>query len=161
MIGDDRPPGSTTARAVRRQLERLGFTFAYSELPRSESFARGCGSAAARVAVCPNGAWSKELLDPQTLLAPVFTSTGRFAPGTVNWSQVDDLELDAALEIAAAETDGEERAKAYADIDATVTRKAYVVPWLWDNQIPILSADVKGVVNRFTSSWDMAYMSLR
>ena len=161
MIGDDAPPGSTTSRAVRRQLERLGFTFDYSELPRSESFSRGCGSAAARVAVCPNGAWSKELLDPQTLLAPVFTSTGRFAPGTVNWSQVHDLEIDASLEIAAAETDGAARAKAYAELDTMITRRAYVVPWLWDNQVPILSADVKGVVNRFTSSWDMAYMSLR
>jgi hypothetical protein len=42
-----------------------------------------------------------------------------------------------------------------------VTRRAYVVPWLWDNQIGLLSADVKGVVSRFTASWDMTYTSLR
>lgn len=161
MVGDDQPPGSATARAVRSQLERLGFAFEYVELPRSESFTRGCGLAAARVAVCPNGAWSKELLDPQSLLQPVFQSAGRLAPGTVNWSQVRDLELDAALEIAAAETDPDDRARAYADLDRTVTRRAYVIPWLWDNQIGALSDDVKGVVNAFTSAWDMTYTSLR
>lgn len=161
MVGDDSPPGSAAARAVRRQLERLGFRFDYREMSRTESFRRGCGSRAARVAVCPNGAWSKEIMDPQSLLQPVFTSEGRFAPGTVNWSQVHDLELDAALEIAAAETDAGERASEYAEIDRTVTRRAYVIPWLWDNQVNVLSADVKGVVNGFTAAWDMAYTSLR
>ena len=161
MIGDDRPPGSTTAQAVRRQLERLGFAFDYAELPRAESFQRGCGAAGARVAVCPNGAWSKELLDPQSLLQPVFDGEGPRQTGSINWSQVDDLELNASLEIAAAETDPEARAAAYAELDRTVTRRAYVIPWLWDNQISVLSADVKGVVNAFTSAWDMTYTSLR
>ena len=161
MVGDDQAPGSATARAVRSQLERLGFRFDYVELPRSESFVRGCGAATARIAVCPNGVWSKELLDPQSLLEPVFESAGRLVPGTVNWSQVQDLELDASLEIAAAETEPEDRAQAYGDLDRTITRQAYVIPWLWDNQIGVLSADVKGVVNALTSAWDMTYTSLR
>ena len=81
MIGEDRPPGSTTARAVRRQLERLGFAFDYSEMSREESFERGCGLAAARVAVCPNGAWSKELFDAQSLLAPGLRERGPVSAG--------------------------------------------------------------------------------
>jgi len=161
MVADDGPPGSNTARAVRGQLSKLGFRFRVRSLPRAESFLRGCGAAAARVAICPNGAWSKDLLDAQSLLDPVFDSERRRASGSANWSQVDELELSAGLEIAAGETDPDDRAEAYAKLDRTVTRRAYVVPWLWDSQVNALSTDVKGVVNAFHSGWDMAYMSLR
>ena len=81
--------------------------------------------------------------------------------GNVNWANVDDPELNASFDLAAVETDPEKRALAYAEIDGTVTSRAYVIPWLWDSQIAFASDDVRGTVSRFTASWDMTYMARR
>jgi peptide/nickel transport system substrate-binding protein len=161
MVGDDRPPSSTTAVAVRRQLEKLGFAFRYRQASRPAMFADFCGVASARVAVCPNGSSGADFFDPQPLLDPVFNGETAVPLASVNWSQVHDPELDAGFDIAATLTDPEKRTAAYAEIDRTVTGRAYVVPWLWDNQISFASANVRGVVNRFDASWDMTFMSLR
>jgi hypothetical protein len=35
-----------------------------------------------------------------------------------------------------------------------------VIPWLWDNQVNIKSANVNGVVNAFNSSYDLNFTSI-
>jgi peptide/nickel transport system substrate-binding protein len=161
MAGDNQPPASKTGEAVQSQLEKLGFKFNYRQVSRPTTFSKFCGSPKAKVAVCPNGAWGKDFFDAQSLLDPVFNGKNIVPVGNVNWAMVDDPELNAALDIAVGETDPQERAKLYGEIDRTVTGAAYVVPWLWDNQINLSSANVKGVLNRFNSAWDIAYMSLK
>jgi len=159
LVGDDRPPGSGIATLVQRQLERLGFEFDVRLVSRTESFTNLCGRPSARVAVCANGVWAKDMFDPQGLLQPVFDGERIRTIGNINWANVDDPELNAGFDIAATETDPDMRALAYAEIDRTVTSRAYVVPWLWDSQIAFASDDVRGTVSRFTASWDMTYMS--
>ncbi|MGI8731195.1 MAG: ABC transporter substrate-binding protein [Solirubrobacteraceae bacterium] len=161
MVGESERPASATAAAVRDQLEKLGFEFTFRRLPASKVDADLCGAAKAKVAVCPNGSWSMDFFDGQSLLDPVFNGDTITPRSSVNIAQVDDPELSAGLDIASEETDPEERAERYAEIDRTVSSRAYVVPWFWDNAINIASADVKGVVSRFTSAWDMSYTSLR
>ncbi|MEJ7798741.1 MAG: ABC transporter substrate-binding protein [Solirubrobacteraceae bacterium] len=162
MVGDDQPPGSTTGEAVRDQLEKLGFELDYRRASPTSALSAACGTRGSRVAICPNGAWGKDFFDAQSMLDPVFNGENLMAGVSgPNLSQVDDPELDAGLEIAAAQTDPRKRAEAYGEIDRTVTGRAYVVPWLWDNQTNLVSDNVKGVVNRFNASWDMAYMSLK
>jgi len=161
FVGENRPPASNTATLVRRQLERLGFRFDVRSVSRTDSFTNLCGLPSARVAVCANGVWSKDLFDPQGLLQPVFDGERIRTIGNVNWANVDDPELNANFDIAATEIDPGERAESYAEIDRLVTSRAYVVPWLWDRQIAFSSQDVRGLVSRFTASWDMTHMSLR
>ncbi len=161
MAGDNQVPASKTGEAVQSQLAKLGFKFNYRQVSRPTTFAKFCGAPKAKVAVCPNGAWGKDFYDAQSLLDPVFNGKNIVPVATPNWSNIDDPELNAALDIATTETDPEERAKLYGEIDRTVTGAAYVVPWLWDNQISLASANVKGPVNKFNSAWDIAYMSLK
>ena len=161
MAGDNQVPGSKTGEAVQSQLAKLGFKFNYRQVSRPTTFTKFCGAPKAKVAVCPNGAWGKDFYDAQSLLDPVFNGKNIVPVATPNWSNVDDPELNAALDIATTETDPEERAKLYGEIDRTVTDAAYVVPWLWDNQINLAAENVKGPVNKFNSSWDIAYMSLK
>jgi peptide/nickel transport system substrate-binding protein len=161
LVGDDEPPGSATASAVQRQLERLGFRFDARHVPRSESFNRYCGVPRTRVAICPNGFWGKDFFDAQGLLDPILDGERIRTIGNVNWSHVNDAELNAGFDIAAAEIDPVKRAAAYGEIDRTVSSRAFVVPWLWDNQVAFASADVRGVASRFTASWDLSYMALR
>jgi peptide/nickel transport system substrate-binding protein len=161
FVGEDRPPASNTATLVQRQLERLGFDFDVRRVSRTESFTNLCGLPSARVAVCANGVWTKDLFDAQGLLQPVFDGERIRTIGNVNWANVDDPELNASFDLAAAEADPDKRALAYAEIDGTVTSRAYVIPWLWDSQLAFASDDVRGTVRRFTASWDMTYMSRR
>ena len=161
LVGDDQPPGAGTANAVQQQLERLGFRFDARSVPRSESFNTYCGVPQTKVAICPNGFWGKDFFDAQGLLDPVFDGERIRTIGNVNWAHVDDAELNAGFDIAAAQIDPRKRAAAYGEIDRTVSSRAFVVPWLWDNQVAFASQDVRGVVNRFTASWDLSYMALR
>jgi len=161
MAGDNQPPAANTGEAVQSQLEKLGFKFNYRQVSRPTTFSKFCGSPKANVAVCPNGGWGKDFFDAQSLLDPVFNGKNIVPVGNVNWAEVNDPELNAALDLAVGETDPQKRAQAYGDIDKTITGQAYVIPWLWDNQVNIASEDVKGVLNRFNSSWDMSFMSLK
>ncbi|MEA2217655.1 MAG: peptide/nickel transport system substrate-binding protein [Solirubrobacteraceae bacterium] len=162
MIGDDQAPNSNTGEAVREQLGKLGLTFDYRKLARDVTFDQYCGNPRAHVAVCPNGGWIKDFFDPQSMLDPNFSGSSIFPDGgSTNWSFVDDPELNASLETAAAEVDPERRARAYADIDRTVTENAYVIPWLWDNQINIRSDNVRSVSNTFTGAWDLSFTSVK
>ncbi|MDX6679562.1 MAG: peptide/nickel transport system substrate-binding protein [Solirubrobacteraceae bacterium] len=161
MVGDDVAPGLGTAAAVARQLGKLGFRFQERQVPRTESFNTYCGVPRTKVAICPNGFWGKDFFDAQGLLDPVFDGERIRTIGNVNWAHVDDAELNAGFDIAAAEIDPQKRAELYAEIDRTVSGRAFVIPWLWDNQVAFASQDVTGVVNRFTASWDMSYMALR
>ncbi|MEY2441747.1 MAG: peptide/nickel transport system substrate-binding protein [bacterium] len=162
MVGDDQSPGSVTGESVRNQLGKLGFKFDYRKLSREVTFENSCGAPRARVAVCPNGGFLKDFFDPQSMLAPVFSSSSIYPDGGgANWSLVDDPELDSALDDAAKETDPELRARAYGDIDRMVTGRAYVVTWLWDNQINIRSENVGSKTNRFTGSWDLSFTTVK
>jgi ABC-type transport system substrate-binding protein len=58
-------------------------------------------------------------------------------------------------------TDPKERATAWADINKEISAGAYVIPWLWDNQVNFASQNVVGVVNKFNSSWDVSFTSLK
>ena len=42
-----------------------------------------------------------------------------------------------------------------------ITGQAYVIPWLWDNDIVLRAADVHGVVSQFTSRWDLTFTAVR
>ena len=41
-----------------------------------------------------------------------------------------------------------------------VMEQAVAVPWVWDNQSNIESADVNGVINLFNANWDLSFTSL-
>jgi peptide/nickel transport system substrate-binding protein len=161
MVGDNQPPASKTGEAVENQLAKLGFKLNYRQVQRPTMFAKFCGAPKAKVAVCPNGGWGKDFFDPQSMLDPVFNGKNIIEANGVNWANADDPELNAKLDQAVSETDPETRARAYAEIDDIVTGDVYTIPWLWDNQVNFVSDDVKGVRNKFNSSWDMAFMSLK
>jgi len=161
MVGDNQPPSSRTGEAVQSQLEKLGFKFDYRQVDRTTTLSNSCGSSKAHIAVCPNGGWVKDFTDPQSMLDPVFNGRNISSELSPNWSQVNDLELNAALDRAVSETDPEKRAQDYADIDKMVTSRAYVVTWIWDNNVNIESDDVNGVVNKFNAAWDIPSTSLK
>jgi peptide/nickel transport system substrate-binding protein len=161
MVGLNEPPSSTTSQAVLHQLEKLGFQFDYRQVDFNTLIGSTCGSSEAHIAVCPNGAWTKDFFDPQSMIDPVFNGKNIGPEQSPNWSQVNDPELNAQLDMAVSVTDEAERAKVYGELDRQVTSQAYVITWIWDDQINIRSEDVNGVASKFTAAWDLTYTSVK
>ena len=78
-----------------------------------------------------------------------------------NWAQEDNPQINQAMDKAEVITDPKDRAQAWAKIDKMVTEQASVVPWIWDKQALLRSADVNGAVSAFNSMWDLSWTSLK
>jgi peptide/nickel transport system substrate-binding protein len=161
MVGDDQPPASKTGEAFLEVLKQLGFKVRYRQVPHDVMYAKFCQVPKAKVNVCPNVGWGKDFFDPQSMLDPTFNGKNIVPSGNVNYPQLNDPKINAAMDKAKQLTDQGERDKAWAEIDKKITEGAYVVMWIWDNDVNIRSKNVLGVQNKFNSSWDVTYTSIK
>jgi peptide/nickel transport system substrate-binding protein len=161
MVGDNQPPASKTGEALQSQLETLGFKLNYRQVQHPTMLSKFCGVPKAKVAICPNLGWGKDFFDSQSMIDPIFNGKGIVPVNNSNYAQLDDPKLNAKMDKAEEIVDVKERAQAWADIDKEVTAGAYIIPWLWDNQVNFASKNAVGVVSKFNSSYDMSFSSLK
>ncbi len=161
MVGANADPGKAQAEVAKAQLAKLGFKVNLRVVPQDAVYTEFCQVPARKVAVCGGANWAKDFQDPQSMLEPTFKGAN-ISPkgGNINYSQLADPRIDAAMD-AAAVLQGEERLKAYGEIDKLIVESAAAVPFLWDKTTIIWSKDVTGQVNDYTSSLDFAYSSLK
>src|SRR5256714_389146 len=153
MVGDNQPPASRTARAVARTLRRLGFRLRFRQVPHPTMLSRYCGRPKAALAICPNLGWGKDLFDAPSFLDPMFNGANIARSFNSNYAQVNNSTINGALNSAAALTDPAQRAAIYARVDRRVTGRAYVIPWIWGNDLPRRSGAGHGAGSQFTSTW--------
>jgi peptide/nickel transport system substrate-binding protein len=161
MVGDDQPPASKTGEAFLSTLKSLGFKVRYRQVPHDVMYSKFCQVPKAKVNVCPNVGWGKDFFDPQSMLDPTFNGKNIVPSGNVNYPQLNDPAINAAMDKAKQLTDPAERDKAWAAIDDQITAGAYVVMWIWDNDVNLKSKNVNGVQSKFNGSWDVTYTSLK
>jgi peptide/nickel transport system substrate-binding protein len=162
MVGDNQPPASKTGEALQSQLETLGFKLNYRQVQHPTMQSKFCNVPKANVAICPNLGWGKDFADAQSMIDPLFNGKAIVPAGNVNTAEVNDPKLNAKMDKAEEIVDVKERAQAWADIDKEITAGAYMVPWLWDNQVSFASKNVNGVGSNFNStSWDLTFSSLK
>jgi peptide/nickel transport system substrate-binding protein len=113
------------------------------------------------VNVCPNVGWGKDFFDAESMLFPTFYGKNIVPSGNVNYPQLNDPTINKMMDDARKLTDQAARDKAWGAIDDKIAAGAYVVPWIWDNDVNIKSSNVNGVQNKFNSSWDVTYTSLK
>jgi ABC-type transport system substrate-binding protein len=90
-------------------------------------------------------------------LAESYMKKGGFPSGNVNIAQANDPTLNKQMDTAERITDPTQRAAAWAKLDDEVTAQAFVVPWLWDNEVTFASKNVHGVNWAFNgNTWDLA-----
>jgi peptide/nickel transport system substrate-binding protein len=159
MVASDSEPGLSVARSVKRQVQQLGFKIRLRAVPNDRMYFRWCGVRSARVAICPNVGWFFDYFDPQSLLQPTFHGDAIFDGGS-NWSLLDDPAINEAMDQAAEVLAGPARWDAWADVNHTITRQVPGVPWLWDTDYQLESADVSGVVSPYTARWDLSFTSV-
>lgn len=161
MVADNQTPASTTAQAFQQQLASLGVEVHLRLAPRATLLSRFCLVPKAAVAICPTLGWGKDFFDTQSLLDPVFNGKNIVPAGNSNVAQADDREINAGLDRTARMSNPGDRARLYGELDRKITAHAFVVPWLWDNQVGLVSENVRPVWSKFNTTFDMTYMSLR
>jgi peptide/nickel transport system substrate-binding protein len=123
-------------------------------------YTKFCAVPDAEVAVCPNLGWARDFDDPQAMLDPTFNGAAIQPTANNNWPQLDVPEINEALDEAALIGDVEERAQAFGEIDTMIMEQAPAIPYVWDDQGNVRSANVAGVINQFNAAWDLSYTSI-
>ena len=161
MVGTNLQPGRASAEEARRQLERLGFRLDFRIVPQDVLYERFCNRPAARVALCPNVGFFADYRDAEALLRPVFDGRQILRRENLNFSQLDDPQINQAMDQASRLAPGPERDRAWGRIDELIAAEAPAVPWAWDRTPLVASEDVRAVANPATRSWDLSFSSLK
>ena len=161
MVGDDSPPGSDTAEVFRNELEAMGFDVNFQKVTHDIMYTKFCSVPDNAPDVCPNVGWLKDFNDGQSMLDPTFNGENVVPENNSNWPQLNVPEINKAINEAALIDDPTERKQAWGDVDTQITEQAPAVPWVWDNQANIASADVAGVINKANANWDLSFTSLK
>src|SRR5215208_772747 len=161
MVGTSEGVAQKAAEVAKENFEKLGFKVRLRLVTQDSMYTKFCNVPKANVAICPNYGWLKDFADGQTFLDPTFNGKNILPANNSNISELNDPKINAAMRDAEVLTAPAERAKAWGEIDKMITEQAPVVPWIWDKQPLIRSADVNGVVNRFNSQWDLSFSSIK
>jgi peptide/nickel transport system substrate-binding protein len=161
LIGDDSPPGSDTAEVAKSQLEQLGFDVTLQKATHDVMYTKFCWVPDNTPDACPNFGWLKDFNDGQAMFDATFNGENILPENNSNASLLDVPEVNKAIDQAKLIVDPEERNQAWGDVDTLVMSQAPVIPYIWDNQANIQSADVAGVINKFNANWDLAFTSLK
>lgn len=163
MVSANVDPNKAQSEVAKAQLEKLGFKVRLRLVPQDAVYNDWCQVPAKKVAVCGGAGWFKDFADPQSMLEPVFAGYTIPESKTAlnnNMAQLRDPKVDAAMK-AAALLDGEERLKAWAEIDKMITGDAAAVPFVWDKTTLIRSKNVNAVANGYYTAWDFSFTSLK
>jgi peptide/nickel transport system substrate-binding protein len=161
MVGTSEGVAEKAAEVAKENFEKMGFKIRLRLVTQDAMYTRFCNSPPAKVAICPNVSWGKDFADAQTILDPTFNGKNIVQQGNSNWPELDVPAINEAMDKAELLTDPKERAAAWAKIDTMVTEQAPLVPWIWDKQALLRSADTNGAVSEFNSMWDLAWTSLK
>jgi peptide/nickel transport system substrate-binding protein len=161
MVGTSQSPGRATAVEAARQLRSMGFRIRLKLVSQYSLYTDWCGVPARRVAICRNVGWFQDFDDPESLLRPTFDGTMISSFANVNWPQLDDRGINAAMESAGLLPPGARRLAAWASIDRRIVADAPAVPWLWDVVSHARSADLDGALSPYTTGWDLSFTGLR
>lgn len=161
MIGATADPVKAQSEVAKAQLEKLGFKVNLRLVPQDAVYTEYCQVPAKKVAVCGGSGWFKDFQDPQSMLEPTFKGKNiSLSGGNNNLPQLNDPAIDAAMDKAAV-LQGDERLKAYGEIDKMIVKTAAAVPFVWDKQTDIFSKNVNGATNDYNVLLDFNFTSLK
>src|SRR5215213_5973910 len=160
-IATNADPGLQTATVAQSQLQQMGFELNFRKVPQDTLYTRFCNVPASGFDICPNVGWFRDFTDPQSLLEPTFKGAAIKPQGNVNFSMLDVPEIDDAMTKAASIPAGAERNKAWAGINRMVVGQVPGIPYSWDDSFQLASKDIQGVMNGYTTTWDLTYSSVK
>jgi peptide/nickel transport system substrate-binding protein len=162
VVGASTSPAKADAEIVNQTLKNLGFTTKFSAVETATMYAKYCGVPKEAIDVCPSVGWAAEFADPQTVLNITFNGKFINPVSNVNWSQTNVPKINAAMTKAERVLGAAARATAWAKIDEELVEDATAIPFDWDKEGSIESADVHGVGELWNEgTWDYSFTSLK
>ena len=161
MVASNADPGKKTAEVAEAQFEKLGFKIRFRAVPQDTLYTKFCNVPSQKIAICPNVGWFKDFNDPQAVLDAVFNGKNILPANNSNWTQLNVPAINEAMGKAALLPAGPERNKAWGAIDDMVTAQAPGIVYLWDKIPQVEAPNVRGVVNQYSTSWDLDFTSLK
>ena len=153
---------------LKLALTELGFKVNLALVDQSVMYEKYCGVPKAEIDACPEVGWIRDFANPQTLLYVPFYGPAIVPTNNSNWSQVGgpgtvgEQSINSAMVAASKTVTPAAAAEAWGKIDETLVNDAVAIPWIFDNQPNIESADVRGINDLWnTGSWDYRYTSLK
>jgi peptide/nickel transport system substrate-binding protein len=161
MVTVNADPGKAQGEVAKAQLEKLGLKVTLRTVPQDAMYTEWCQVPPKKVAICGDASWFKDFLDPQSMLEVTFKGSNiSKSAGNNNLAQLDDKQVDAAMDKATA-LQGGARLAAWGNIDKMITATAAAVPLIWDKTTLIWSKDVNGVASKYGTTIDFAFTSLK
>ncbi|HWX44515.1 MAG TPA: ABC transporter substrate-binding protein [Solirubrobacteraceae bacterium] len=162
VVGATGEPEEGAAQIVNQTLQNLGFKTHLSILDKSVMYGKYCGVPAQEIDVCPNVGWGRDFADPQTVLYAPFYGPAISPSGNANWSQVNNPQINAAMEKATLVVGEPARAQAWAKIDEELVHQAVVAPEVYASLANIEGRGVAGVDELWNDgNWDYDFTSLK
>jgi peptide/nickel transport system substrate-binding protein len=162
VVGSTGEPQEAMAQVTNQALLNLGFKTHLTLVDQSVMYSKYCTVPSQEIDVCPNAGWVRDFADPQTVLYVPFYGPAISASGNANWSQVNDPQINAAMEKATLVVGEPARADAWAKIDEMLVRQAVAAPEIYSIQAQIEGKNVAGVNQLWdTGAWDYAFTSLK
>ena len=160
-IATNADPGLQTAQVFQGQIEQMGFKLNFRKVPQDTLYTRFCNVPESGYDVCPNVGWFRDFTDPQSVLEPTFKGAAIIPQGNVNVPLLEVSAIDEAMDEAATIPAGDERNQAWAEINRMIVEQAPAIPYAWDDSFQLASKDVRGVMNGYTTSWDLAFSFIK
>jgi peptide/nickel transport system substrate-binding protein len=161
MVGANADPGKAQAEVAKAQLEKLGFKVRLRLVPQDAVYTDWCQVPSKKVGMCGGAGWFKDFADPQSMLEPVFKgSLINRSRGNINYSMLNDPKVDEAMNKAAL-LEGDERLKAWAEVDKMIVEDAAAIPFIWDKTTLAFSKNVNAVANPYIALWDLSFTSIK
>ena len=98
LVADNAEPDKSIAQITEAQLNEMGFKTKLRLVTRDTMLTRFCQVSGSEVNVCPSFGWAQDFNDPQTVLDPTFDGKLILEASNVNWSELDDPGVNAAIE---------------------------------------------------------------
>ncbi len=161
LVADNVDPDKSIAEITERQLNELGFKTKLRLVTRDTMLTKFCQVPASDVTVCPSFGWAQDFFDPQTVIDPTFNGENILKVSNSNWSELDVPGVNAAIDKAKTVVEPDARAQAWAAVNKEVVALAPAIPYMWDYQSVVASPNVRGVQNKYSTTWDWNFTSLR
>jgi peptide/nickel transport system substrate-binding protein len=160
-VADGATQQKNVAEVAQAQFEKLGFKVKTQYVVRSTMYTKFCQVPKNEPDICPSVGWLKDFADPETLLDAVFNGKNILDAANSNFALLNDPAANKQIDAAEVVNDPTARAKAWGEVDKTITGLAPGVPWLWDKQPVLESKNVNGVINVANAAWDLTFTSLK
>jgi peptide/nickel transport system substrate-binding protein len=161
LVSGNDDTNRNVAEVTQDQLAKLGFKTRLKFVPSDSLFTTWCSTPAKKILSCAGSvSWLKDFPDPEPLLRPIFDGDAIVPVNNINFSELDDPKINAAMD-AASTTTGTTRARAWGTIDRMIVADAPAIPIQWDVATLIHSPDVAGVASTYFDGWDLSYTGLR